>query len=89
MHNFYAVKYTSDQRYGITTTKWRLREFDRYLLFLFVCSIAEQNTVDFIDPLRNQIEWPNTISIVWGPLRLKIKCSHLKWICLAITNWML
>ena len=63
--------YTGGQRYGITITKWHLREFDRYLLFLVVCSIAERNTVDFIDPLRNQIGWPNTVSIVWGPLRLK------------------
>ena len=63
--------YTSGQRYGITTAKWYLGEFDRYLLFLVVCSIAERNTVDLIDPLRNQMEWPNTVSIVWGPLRLK------------------
>ena len=37
--------------YGITTTKCHLREFDRHLLFLVVCSIVERNTVDFIDPL--------------------------------------
>ena len=47
------------------------------------CSIVKRNTVDFIDPLRNQIEWPNTVSIVWGPLRLKrgkseFRGSHLK-----------
>ena len=76
--------YTRGQRYGITTIKWHLREFDRYLLFLVVCSIAERNTVDLIDLLRNQIEWPNTVSIVWGPLRLKrrkseFRGSHLKW----------
>ena len=65
------VIYTSGQRYGIITTKWHLREFDRYLLLLVVCSIAERNNLDFIDPLHNQIEWPNTVSIVWGPLRLK------------------
>ena len=46
----FSIHYTSDQRYGITTTKWHLREFDRYLLFLVVCSNAERNTVDFIDP---------------------------------------
>ena len=63
--------YTSVQRYGVTTTNRHLREFDRYLLFLIVCTISERNTVDFIDPLRNQIEWPNTVSIVRGPLRLK------------------
>ena len=51
--------YTSGQRYGITTNKWHLREFDLYLLFLVICSIAERNTVDFIDPLSKQIEWPN------------------------------
>ena len=49
---------------------WHLREFDRYLLCLVVCSIAERNTVDFIDPLPNQIEWPNTVSIAWEPMRL-------------------
>ena len=76
--------YTSGQCYGITTTKWHLREFDRYLLFLVVYSIAKRNTVDFIDPLLNQIEWQNTVSIVLGPLRLKrrkqsqYRGSHLK-----------
>ena len=80
---WYIYIYTSGQRYGITTTKWHLREFGRYLLLLVVCSIAERN-VDFIDPLRNQMEWPNTVSIVWGPLILKIRKSefrgsHLKW----------
>ena len=68
---FWKKIYTSGQRYGTTTTKWHLREFDRYLLFLVVCSIAERNTVDFIDPLRCQLEWPKTVSIVWGLLRLK------------------
>ena len=63
--------YTSGQRYGITTTKWHLCEFDPHLLFLVVCSIAERNNFDFIDPLRDQIEWPNAVRIVWGPLRLK------------------
>ena len=48
--------YTGGQCYGITTTKWHLHEFDRYLLFLLVCSIAERNIVDFIDPLYNKIE---------------------------------
>ena len=38
--------YTSGQRYGITTTKWHLRECDRYLLFLVVSSIAERSTSD-------------------------------------------
>ena len=38
--------YPSGQRYGIATTKWHLREFDRYLLFLVVCWIAERDTVD-------------------------------------------
>ena len=77
--------YTSGQRYRITTTKWHLPEFDRYLLLLVVCSIAERNTVDSVDPLHNHIEWPNTVSIVWGPLRLKrrtksqFRGSHLKW----------
>ena len=70
-------KYTRGQRYGISTTKWHLREFDQYLLFLVICSIAKRNTVDLIDPLRNQIEWPNTVSIVWGPLRLK---RRKKWV---------
>ena len=65
------MDYTRGQRYRITTAKWHLREFDRYLLFLVVCSIAERNIVDFIDPLCNQIEWPNTVNIVWGRLRLK------------------
>ena len=60
--------YIGCQHYGITTAKWHLREFDFYLLFLVICSIAERNTVDFIIPLCNQIEWPNTVSIVWGPL---------------------
>ena len=69
--------YTSGQRYGITTTKWHLHEFDRYLLFLVVCSIAERNTVDFIDPLRCQLEWPKTVSIVWGLLRLKRRKKRL------------
>ena len=55
----------------LRNAKWHLREFDRHLLFLVVCSRAERNTADFIDPLRNQIEWPNIVSIVWGPLRLK------------------
>ena len=49
--------YTSGQHYGITTTKWHLREFDRYLMFLVVSSIAERNIVDFIDPLHNQPNW--------------------------------
>ena len=87
--------YTSGQRYGINTAKWHLRESDRYLLFLVVCLIAERNAVDFIDPLRSQIEWPNTVSIVWGPLRLKrrkrvssgeVTSSE---VCLAITTLML
>ena len=68
---FRAMQYNNGQRYEITITKWYLREFDRYLLFLVKCSIAERNTVDFMDPLRDQIEWPNTVSIVWEPLRLK------------------
>ena len=68
---------------------------DQYLLFLVICSIAEWNTVDFIDPLRNQIEWPNTISIVWGPLRLKRRkivssgVATSSEVCLAITTLML
>ena len=74
-----SMGYTSCQRYGITTTKWHLHEFDRYLLFLVVSSIAERSTVDYIDPLRNQIEWQNTVSIGWGPLRLMRRGSHLKW----------
>ena len=69
--SFQYIIYTSGQHYGITTTKWHLREFDQYLLLLVVCSIAERNTVDFIDSLRDLIEWSNTVSIVWGPLRLK------------------
>ena len=87
--------YTSGKRYGTTATKWHLREFCRYLLFLVVCSIAERNTVDSIDPLRNQIEWPNTVSIVWGPLRLKrrkkVSSGVVTWskVCLAITIVML
>ena len=94
MH-IYIYIYTSGQRYGITTTKWNLREFDRHLLFLVVCSIAERNTVDFVDLLHNLIDWPNTVSIVWGPLRLKrrIKVSSgvVTWseVCLAITTLML
>ena len=64
-------------------------------LFLVVCSIAERNTVDLIDPLRNQIEWPNTVSVVWGPLRLKrrkkVNSGVLTWseVCLAIATLML
>ena len=64
-------------------------------LFLVVCSIAERNTVDFIDPLRNQIEWPNTVSIVWEPLRLMrrtiVSSGVVTWseVCLAITTLML
>ena len=87
--------YTSGQRYGIITNKWNLREFDRYLLFLVVCSIAERNTVDFIDPLRNQIEWSNTVSIVWGPQRLKrrkkVSSGVVTWseVCLVIGTLML
>ena len=83
-------KYTSAQCYGITATKWHLREFDWYLLFLVACSIAEQNTVDFIHPLHNQIEWPNTVNIGWGPLRLKrrkkVSSGVVTWseVCLAI-----
>ena len=77
--------YTSCQRYGITTTKLHLHAFDRYLLFMVVCWIAEGNTADFFDPLCNQIKCPNTVSIVWVPLRLKrneksqLWGSHLKW----------
>ena len=77
--------YTSGLRYGIITTKWYLREFDQYWLFLVVCCIAERNMVDYIDPLRIQIEWPNTVIIVLGPLKLKRRKiseftgSHLKW----------
>ena len=58
---------------------------NRYLLFLVVCLIAEWYTVDFIDPLRNQIEWPNTVSIVWGLAetqekeKSEFRGSHLKW----------
>ena len=91
LSQYWPMIYTNGQRYGITTNKWHLREFDRYLLFLVVCSIAEQNTVDFINPLHNQIEWPNAVSIVWGPLRLKrIKKASsgvVTWseVCLAIT----
>ena len=87
--------YTSGQRYGIAITKWHLCEFDRYLLFLVVCSIAERNTVDFIDPSRNQIEWPNTLSIVWGPLRLKrrkrVSSGVVTWseVCPVIATLML
>ena len=87
--------YTSGQRYGITTTKWHLPEFDRYLLFLVVCSIAERNTVDFIDPLHNQIEWPSTVSNVLGPLRLRRRKKvssgvvTLSEVCLAITLMLL
>ena len=90
-----TLLYTSGQRYGITTTKWHLREFDQYLLFLVVCSITERSTVDFIYPLRNQIEWPNTVIIVWGPLRLKrmekVSSGVVTWseVCLAITTLML
>ena len=41
--------YTRGQRYGIiTTTKWHLRDFDPYPLFLVVCSIAERNIVDLL-----------------------------------------
>ena len=80
--------YTSGQRYGITTTKWHLREFDWHLLFLVVCSIAERNTVDFIDPLHNQIEWPNS-QYCGGTSETQVKeknqfrGSHLKWSLLS------
>ena len=53
--------YTSGQSYGISTTKLHSREFDQYLLVLVVRSIAERNTVNLMDPLRNQIEWPNIV----------------------------
>ena len=58
--------------WNFPTTKCHLREFDRYLLFLvdymFNCGTKY---CWFIDPVRSQIEWPNTVIIVWGPLRLK------------------
>ena len=81
--------YTSGQRYGINSTKWHLREFDRYLLFLVICSISERNAVDFIDPLRNQFEWPKTVSIVdrWDSReRKKVSSGVVTWseVCLAI-----
>ena len=94
-HEQQSFTYTSGQPYGITITKWHLPECDRYLLFLVVCSIAERNAVDLIDPLRNQIEWPNTVSTVWAPLRLKrrkkVSSGVVTWneICLAITTLML
>ena len=93
-HQHAYITYTSVQRYGIITTicKWHLREFD--LLFLVVCSIAEWNTVDFIDPSRNQIEWPNTVSIVWDRWDSgegNVSSGVVTWseLCLAITTLML
>ena len=86
--------YTSGQPYGITTTKWHLRKFGRYLLFLVVCSIAERNTVDFIDPLHNQIEC-QTQSVLsgdrWDSREGKSECRGVTWseACLAITTLML
>ena len=76
--------YTSSQCYGITTTKWHLRWFDRYLLFLVVCSIAERNTVDFINPLRNQIEWTHSqyclgTAETQEMQKSQFRGSHLKW----------
>ena len=62
-------------------------------IYCFWSYVAERNIVDFIDPLRNQIEWPNTVSIVWGPLRFKRrkKVSSgvvVTWreVCLVITT---
>ena len=84
-NDFFHTTYTSGQRYRITTTKWHLREFDRYLLFLVVCSIAERNTVDSIDPLRNQIEC-QTQSVLSGDRwdsregKSEFRDSHLNWI---------
>ena len=76
-----SVAYTGGQPYGITTTKWRLHEFDRYLLFLVVCSIAKRNTVDFIEP--NWMAKHSQYCLGTAENQEKGKCdsrgSHLKW----------
>ena len=80
--------YTNGQRYGITTTKWHLREFDRYLLFLVVClcSIAERNTVEissihYVTKVNGQTQsvlsgdrWDSTEG-----KKGEFRGSHLKW----------
>ena len=52
--------YTSGQRYGITTTKEHLREFDRYLFVLVVCSIAEEilliSSIHYVTKLNVQTQ---------------------------------
>ena len=83
------IIYTSGQRYGITTTKCHLREFDRYLLFLDVRSIAERNTVissiHYVTKSNGQ-----TVGVAWGLLRLnrrkKVSSVLVTWseVCLAI-----
>ena len=83
-----GLVYTCSQRYGIITTKWHLREFDRYLLFLVVCSIAKRNIVDFIDPLLNQIEWPNNqhclgTTETQEKEKSQFRSNHLKWSLLS------
>ena len=40
-------------------------------------SIKERNTVDFIDPLRNQIEWPNSASITFEIIEVLSVVGHL------------
>ena len=79
-----SVTYTGGQPYGITTIKWHLREFDRYLLFLVVCSIAERNTVDFIDHYATKLNDQNSqYCLGTAETQEKEKCdfrgSHLKW----------
>ena len=61
-----ALKHVMWSKWRPTTTKWHLREFDRYLLFLVVCSIAKGNTVDFSDPLRKTKLNVQTQSVLSG-----------------------
>ena len=38
-------------------TKLNLSDFDRYLVILVLSLIVKWNSVDFYNPLPNQIEW--------------------------------
>ena len=79
-----SVTYTGGQPYGITTIKWHLREFDRYLLFLVVCSIAEDTLLISSIITQTKLNGQNSqYCLGTAETQEKEKCdfrgSHLKW----------
>ena len=63
-------------------------------IYCFWSYVQLRNEILLISTIHyiNQIEWPNTISIVWGPLTAEKVSSGVvtsSEVCLAITTWML